>query len=58
MSDLAYPLAVAIVVAVPIAAMATLALLSEWGRWMLRNGGELGWRGLTERRRPVMTPQI
>lgn len=46
MRDLAYPLALAIVVAVPLAVSAGLALLATWARWLLRHGGTAGRRGL------------
>ena len=46
MRDLAYPLALAIVVAVPLAVSAGLALLATWARWLLRHGGTVGRRGL------------
>ena len=46
MRDLAYPLALAIVVAVPAVASVTLALLAMWARWLLRCGGTMGRRGL------------
>ena len=46
MRDLAYPLALAIVVAVPLAVSAGLALLATWARWLLRQGGATGRRGL------------
>jgi hypothetical protein len=44
--DLAYPLALAIVVAVPLAASGVLALLAMWARWLLEHGGPTGRRGL------------
>lgn len=46
MRDLAYPLALAIVVAVPVAVSTGLAFLSAWARWLLRDGGTTGRRGL------------
>jgi uncharacterized membrane protein (DUF2068 family) len=44
--DLAYPLAVAIVVAVPALIVATLALLSRWAVWILRGHDGAGRVGL------------
>ena len=46
MRDLAYPLALAIVVAVPLVVSAGLALLATWARWLLHHGGAAGRRGL------------
>lgn len=46
MRDLAYPLALAIVVVVPLVASAALAALAVWARWLLRHGGRTGRRGL------------
>ena len=46
MDDLAYPLAIAIVVAVPLAAIGLLALATWWATWVLRVGGRTGRIGM------------
>ena len=46
MQTLAYPLALGIVVAAPIAAVGAAAGISQWSRWLVRTGGSLGIAGL------------
>lgn len=42
MRSLAYPLALLLVVAIPVAALGLLAGAELWARWMVRAGGLLG----------------
>jgi hypothetical protein len=43
---LAFPLALLLVVAAPIAAIGALSTAGQWARWMVRTGGLLGVAGL------------
>jgi hypothetical protein len=43
---LAFPLALLLVVAAPIAAVGALSTAAQWSRWMVRTGGLLGVAGL------------